>query len=404
MEMIKEKLKLVTYWFNYGDNVPMVNAQWAYQLEVTRIGFFSLCSCEKLGKSAIWKFFSFSFKKGQIKGFKRHSIHSEMSSSAPVANKKSIGLPLLTWDNPVETGKVFGAVIFALVVLKSVNLLSLFFRLGFYALLTSAAAEYAGKLVTGTGFVTRVRPAYSDTFSKYTSKFLEQLSKDLPCLEQEGQRLLYSFNVENTLKTAGLFYVLYKITSWISLYNLILISTIAAFTLPAVYEKYQDEINAALKQAYKVASQKSAEYTKLASEKAAPYIKQADEKLGPVSKFIKSKYQVRTASTTVGETSPEAFVQPTTGSTSGSQATESNVKSTKNPFDKPIDTTYEQTEPIVTNVAPTSADVNTNAFPSVPETTPQSFVDQVKEVASEQVDVDDLKNDLLKNKAATPNF
>lgn len=358
------------------------------------------------------------------------SSSSTTAGPVPVPNgtspKKSIGHPLLTWKDPIKTGKVFGTLIVSLIVLKSVNLLSLFFRLGSIALISSAIAEYAGKLITGTGFVTRYRPSYNKTFSHKTNNFLQSFSQDLPALEEEGQKLLYSFNIENTLKASGLFYILYKITSWLSLYKLIFISTVLTFTLPAVYENYQDEINQAVVQFSGIAKEKAGEYSKIASDKAAPYLKQADEKLGPVSGFIKQRYQVRTASTTVGEQNSSAF-------TSGSQAVENtgakkvstNSSKQTNPFEvaedavnqtaggpsgsttasglstggdglqtsvrDEFDTSYHQTQPI-----------QTEAFPSAPNTQP--LVDQLKQKASE-VDVEDLKSDILKNKAsATPNF
>lgn len=355
------------------------------------------------------------------------STAGPVPGAVPVPNgtstNKSIGHPLLTWKDPIKTGKVFGTLVVSLIVLKSVNLLSLFFRLGSIALISSAIAEYAGKLVTGTGFVTRYRPSYNKTFSIKTSNFLQSFSKDLPALEEEGQKLLYSFNIENTLKASGLFYILYKITSWLSLYKLIFISTVLTFTLPAIYENYQDEINEAVVKFSGIAKEKAGEYSQIASEKAAPYLKQADEKLGPVSKFIKQKYQVRTASTTVGEQNASAFtsgaqatentgakkvsttsskqtnpfeiaedaVNQTAGTASGFSTSDPAATNLHNQVKDEIDTTYHQTQPI-----------QTEAFPSAPNTQP--LVDQLKQKASE-VDVDDLKSDILKNKAnATPNF
>jgi hypothetical protein len=309
---------------------------------------------------------------------------------------KSLNLPLLTWDNPVKTGKIFGGAVSALIVLKSVNLLSLFFRLSSLVLFVSAAAEYGGKLILGQGLVTKLRPPkLSNSFSSRASKLLESFANDLPGLEIEGQELLYSVNVENTLKSAGLFYILYKITSWVSLYTLIFTSIVAAFTLPAIYEKYQVEINAAIKQASAVATEKLNETSKVIATKAGPYLKQADEKLGPVSSFIKQKYQVRTASSTVGEQNASAFTSSSETSTS------------KNPFENktkevPVDTTYSSTEPIATKPVPTPADFG--LFPDAPKSEPlsgNSAVDQAKDVAKENdVDVDNLKNDLLKNKEA----
>lgn len=42
---------------------------------------------------------------------------------------------LLTWKDPVKTGKVFGSIVAALLVLKTVNLFNLFFRLAYIGLL-----------------------------------------------------------------------------------------------------------------------------------------------------------------------------------------------------------------------------------------------------------------------------
>ncbi|CCH42489.1 hypothetical protein BN7_2034 [Wickerhamomyces ciferrii] len=345
-------------------------------------------------------------------------------------SKRHVGNPLLTWKDPVKTGKVFGSLVFSLIVLKSVNLLSLFFRLGSIALISSAIAEYAGKLVTGTGFVTRYRPSYNKTFSKKTSNFLESFTKDLPALEEEGQKLLYSFDIENTLKASGLFYILYKITSWLSLYKLIFTATVLTFTLPAIYENYQDEINEAVVKFSAIAREKAGEYGQLAQEKATPYLKQADEKLGPVSKFIKSKYQVRTASTSVGEQNVSAFSSGSEPiSNTGAKKVSSSSSKATNPFEN-VEEAVNQTSGapsgakssgVATSSTSTldpskvassvedsatgyhqTQDIQTNIFPETPSSEP-SLVDQLKQKASE-VDVEDLKSDIAANKAKIPNF
>lgn len=287
-----------------------------------------------------------------------------MSTAAPSTTPKSIGLPLLTWKNPCATGKTFGGIIAALIVIKYVDLLNFFFRLASIVLLASAAGEYVGKATSGTGFVTKFRPAYSSAFSTCASQRLNNLAKILPCLEKEVQKLVYSFNIEKTLKAAGLFYILYNITSIFSLYTLAVLTTIGAFTLPLVYETYQTEINQAVSQGYNLGKDKAEEYTKIAYEKAEPVLKQVDEKLGPVSKFVKQQYKVRTASTTVAEDESKSSTSAADASsafTSGaSKLSESTV------------------EPIASKVA----DIKEAEFPEVPKTNP--FVEKV-EAAAEQV-------------------
>lgn len=285
-------------------------------------------------------------------------------SSATAPAPKAIFPPILTWKDPVKTGKVFGTIIAALIVLKSVNLLSLFFRLSALVLVSSAVAEYAGKFITGSGLVTRFRPAYTNAVSVRGTKSLECLSKDLPAFETAVQKLVYAADTEKTLKAGALFYILFKITSWLSVYSIIFASTILSFSLPAIYERNQVQINAAVAEFSHVASEKAGEYSKIAQEKAAPYIKQADEKLGPVSKFIKQKYQVRTAGSTVADSTPIAAT--TSGAKVFSTETVEPVKAT-NPFE--TSTTAE--------------------FPTVPETKP--LLEEIRDAAN-KVDVEDLKN------------
>ncbi|CEP22422.1 RTN1 [Cyberlindnera jadinii] len=300
-----------------------------------------------------------------------------MSAPATTAQApKAIFPPILTWKDPVKTGKVFGTIIAALIVLKSVNLLNLFFRIGAFTLVTSAVAEYAGKFVTGSGLVTRFRPAYTTVVSTKGQKALECLANRLPALEESVQKLIYSADIEKTLKAGALFYILFKITSWLSLNTLIFTATILGFSLPAIYEKNQVQINAAVKEFSALVGEKASEYSKVAQEKAAPYIKQADEKLGPVSKFIKEKYQVRTAGSTVGSTSSKAAAvpvetTPVASTTSGAQIVPENAANLK--ATNPFETTTGATE-----------------FPSVPETKP--LLEEVTEAAKAQgVNIDELK-------------
>lgn len=119
--------------------------------------------------------------------------------------------------------------------------------------------------------------------------------------EIEFQKLIYSANISNTLKAAGYSYVVYKLTTWFSIWTLVFTSVLVAFTVPPIYLKYQTEIDDAVVTYCKVAQDKAAEYQKIASEKATPYLKQAEIKLGPVGSFISSKLPVRTAGSTVGE-------------------------------------------------------------------------------------------------------
>lgn len=60
-----------------------------------------------------------------------------MSASAPIVTpvSNSQACSLLTWKDPVQTGKVFGGILAALIVFKFVNLINVFFHLSYLGLL-----------------------------------------------------------------------------------------------------------------------------------------------------------------------------------------------------------------------------------------------------------------------------
>lgn len=56
------------------------------------------------------------------------------TTTAPLA-QKNCHCDLLTWKDPVKTGKVFGTIILTLLVLKTVNLFNIFFHVAYIGLL-----------------------------------------------------------------------------------------------------------------------------------------------------------------------------------------------------------------------------------------------------------------------------
>lgn len=62
------------------------------------------------------------------------------TSAAPVSSSKVTDkhchCDLLTWKDPVKTGKVFGTIIVTLLVLKTVNLFNIFFHVAYIGLLS----------------------------------------------------------------------------------------------------------------------------------------------------------------------------------------------------------------------------------------------------------------------------
>lgn len=238
--------------------------------------------------------------------------------SAPITTQSpASGCELLTWKNPAATGKVFGAIVAALLLVK-VNFVNYLFYAAYLGLLVSAAAEYSGKLVVGQGFVTKYRGTPKTYAKCFNDNILPAVADAVSCLESKLQKIVFAQDIELTLKAAGLSYILYKLTSWFSVYSLVFSAVILAFSVPPVYQANKKEIDAAVAQYSKLAKEKTAEFSACAQKKLAPQLEALAQKTGPVGSFIKSKFPTRTAGSTVGAAPAKPVAEPSTGVTSGS--------------------------------------------------------------------------------------
>lgn len=208
------------------------------------------------------------------------------------------------------------------------SLLGSFFSHDILTVLVSAAVEYAGKFVTGQGFVTKYKPTHASCAKRFNDEVLPLVAKATTKLEEEFQKIVYAHDIETTLKAAGISYVIYKLTSLISFFNLIATAVVLAFTIPGIYLQNKTEIDniiaeltAQAKAQLSVASKKANEYTANAQEKAAPFVNDLVKKTGPVGSFIQSKFPTRTAGSTVGDSRASTFGTkadaPSTASTTG---------------------------------------------------------------------------------------
>ncbi|ODV77251.1 uncharacterized protein CANTADRAFT_302547 [Suhomyces tanzawaensis NRRL Y-17324] len=229
-----------------------------------------------------------------------------MSAPSVTADHQDV-LSLLTWKDPVKTGKVFGGVVAGLLIFKTINLFNIFFHLAYIGLLLSAAAEYAGKLVTGQGFVTKYKPAVKSHAKHFNDEFLPLVAEFNLKAEQEYQKIVFAHDIETTLKAAGVSYVLFKVTSWFSLFTLITTAVVLLFTVPAFYVHNKKQIDALVAQYSQIAREKTSEYSKCAQSKASPYVNDLIKKTGPVGNFISSKFPTRTAGSTVGDSRATSF-------------------------------------------------------------------------------------------------
>ncbi|CAH01727.1 Rtn1p [Kluyveromyces lactis] len=268
---------------------------------------------------------------------------------------------ILYWKNPVETGKVLGGALVALLVIKKVNLISLFLKLLYTVLFATASVEFLSKLILNKGLVTTYGIKECPDIAGTIKPYIDEALKQLPVYQAKFRKLVFASSPECSFKAAGVVYIAHKLISFLSLWTIALVSTLATFSVPILYKTYQKEIDAAVEQGVSVAKTKSSEYQKLVQEKATPYVKQLDEKLGPVSGFVKSKI-------------PQSRVTPesTTAKLAADVPLESNEQST--------------------------ATTSGASFPSVPKTDLKQSVQDVQDKVDD-LSVDDLKQEIENNKA-----
>ncbi|ODQ82422.1 hypothetical protein BABINDRAFT_169747 [Babjeviella inositovora NRRL Y-12698] len=230
--------------------------------------------------------------------------------STTTTPKACASCALLTWKNPAKTGPIFAALIAGLLATKYLNLVNIFFFVASYGLAASAAAEYAGKKVTGQGFVTKYVPqsvVKTSIARQFNDQYLPHIAVQLEKFETEAKKIVLGTNFECTIKTAVASYLLYKITSWFSLFTLALTAVVGAFTLPVIYESNKTEIDALVAKYYKVAHKQACDLAKTAQKSVKPHLKTVSEKLSPVTQFVQSKLpNHRTAGSTVADKKPIA--------------------------------------------------------------------------------------------------
>ncbi|KAG0676263.1 hypothetical protein C6P40_001267 [Pichia californica] len=246
---------------------------------------------------------------------------------------------LLLWKDAKKSGITLLSILSFLLLIKYVNLISLFFRLSTFLLLISAIAEYTGKILTGTGFVTKFKPEkYKFSIGKIADYYAPHFVTILKKIEIKVEDLYTSVDIESTLKFGGISFLLYKLTSTFSIWSLIFFSTILSFSVPPIYLSNKEIIDKNIIKIVDLSKVKINETYKIVDEKFGPQINKIKDSTAPVLKLIQSKLPVRTAGTTVGETTKEPISVATTSSAvPNSTSASSKIPSTTTPEVSEVD-------------------------------------------------------------------
>uniref|UniRef100_A0A0N4ZL96 Reticulon-like protein n=1 Tax=Parastrongyloides trichosuri TaxID=131310 RepID=A0A0N4ZL96_PARTI len=188
-------------------------------------------------------------------------------------------MDILYWRDPKKSGAALGVILISLLLLTKLSLISLFSYASLLILTTTLGFRLfkavEGRLKTGDNgnpfseYLTEQFTIPNEKVHAQVDVIIENVQKGV----QKLQKLFLIENVCESIKFVIVCWALTYIGGWFTMLGLSFIVVIGAFTLPKVYEVYQEPIDA---------------YLKIANEKIHDVLKQVEGKVPCVAKFLPS--------------------------------------------------------------------------------------------------------------------
>jgi len=210
---------------------------------------------------------------------------------------------LFTWKFPRASGVVFAGSVFVILASHYINVLRYVLKGLYLSFAAVSVAEFAGKTITGTGFVSQMRPQkYFAVPRESVESIFAGLHQFLNFLVLEFQRILFVENFATTVTAFVLSFFTYVLIKYLPLWSLALTSTVLAFTVPLAYLKNQEVvdqqlarlseiINAQLNQAKEVGGKYANEYTAQAKQVAGNLTGKVQGLAGGKKEPVKKPYR-----------------------------------------------------------------------------------------------------------------
>lgn len=155
-------------------------------------------------------------------------------------------MSLLLWENPVKSATAFIECLIILFVIQNGGVLRFILHLAYLAIGVAALTEIITKFLNGgqAGLVSSFRPGRLISLNK------ERLQLHSDTLVSIGEEILYwvrrvldARDLKLTLTAFTSTWILYVITAVADFTSLATTATVLAFTLPALYSRFQTELN-----------------------------------------------------------------------------------------------------------------------------------------------------------------
>ena len=162
---------------------------------------------------------------------------------------------ILYWEEPLQTGAVFGPVVVVLLSLAAYSLISVVS----YTCLTLLMTVLGVKVYSTVMVMMNKTEPGSDTMAKVAAVTVtippETISQMLPCVVEtlnkvttELRRLLLLENMVDTLKFTASLYMLTYIGSCFNMLTLVILAWISLFSAPKLYLENQEKVDKVLGQ------------------------------------------------------------------------------------------------------------------------------------------------------------
>ncbi|KAL8384514.1 hypothetical protein RB599_006715 [Gaeumannomyces hyphopodioides] len=226
----------------------------------------------------------------------RQTPTNPAATGQPLTHYHSFFSELLSWNNPRASAIAYVSIVTLVFSVRYLDVFRYALKLTWITLLTTVAAEVAGKAVLNTGVASQLRPRKYYTISQETlNGLIGDVHELLNFFIIESQRILF---VENIPVSAMAFVgslLAYYLVKFVPYWGLTLIFTTVAFISPLVYKSNKEFIDEQLKQVSdvvetqtnqlkEVAGKHTAQATELTKQYMGDYTAKAQELLRGRSK------------------------------------------------------------------------------------------------------------------------
>ncbi|ODQ68232.1 hypothetical protein NADFUDRAFT_44848 [Nadsonia fulvescens var. elongata DSM 6958] len=200
--------------------------------------------------------------------------------------------PILTWSDPVKSGGSFASAIVLLLLLKFGSILPFVLWIAYWLFGVSTFTEYFTRSLYGEdkGLISSsVKPSqYLMVQDVHIQNSVQVLADSVTSALKEFRRILDVQDPFTSMVACGLSYILCKAIGLVSLWTLLVLSTILAFTVPALYLKFEKTIDANFHKATKISQEKVDSCLSQINKTTGPYVEDIKERVDSVVSTVRS--------------------------------------------------------------------------------------------------------------------